>query len=94
MKINWGKVAQLVPQVLNAIDTAETFISGAKNGKVKKEAVLDYAGSLLKQAEVIAEKDFAKDEKVQEALGNLIDAYVNLQNAVRAAKSVPNKGDQ
>lgn len=85
---NWVKVGlQLVPLVIQGINQAEQRFGGGK-GREKAEHAIELAGAGLRFAEVVSGRDLVKDEAVQPALRTFIDAYVELQNAVRKAKAL------
>lgn len=85
---------KLVPYIgvaINAIELAASTIKELK-GPAKKQAVLDAVTKGLPIVENLIDKDVVNDPKVVEATGNYIDAYVALQNAIKATREAKGPG--
>jgi hypothetical protein len=89
-----GAGVKLVPYIglaINTIEIVSGLITGLK-GEDKKKAVLEAVTKALPVVEGALEKDVVNDPKVVEALKSYIDAYVSLQNAIKATQE--SKGSQ
>jgi hypothetical protein len=86
---------KLVPYIGVAINTIEAVAATIKElkGPAKKEAVLNAITKGIPIAENFLDKDVLNDPKVVEAVGDYIDAYVALQNAIAASKQVKGTGE-
>ncbi len=84
---NWLVVGlRLVPIIINAVNFVEKFIRSLK-GKDKEDAAVELAGDMLQTIEGIAGKDLVDDPLVQQAIRNVMQAVVSLQNVVRDVKA-------
>lgn len=70
--------------ILAAIDTAEEL--GGKKGKLKKKLATDIALSLLRAIEAISGRELYDEEKLAQALGPMIDAFVTYRNLTQWKK--------
>jgi len=86
---------KLVPYIGVAINTIEMVASTIKElrGPAKKQAVLDAVTKGLPIVENLIDRDVVNDSKVVEAVGDFIDAYVSLQNAIAAVKASKGTGE-
>ena len=77
-----SKVASVIIKLVRGAEGTDA------TGQEKRNAVLDAivpaVQAAIPVAELAAGKDFLNDEKVVEAAGAYVDAYVALQNAISA----------
>lgn len=77
---------RLVPYIGSAISAVESIREAKGNEKLK--AVKSAVQMGVEATESALDKDLLNDDKVQEALSGYISAYVGLQNAIAASKSL------
>ena len=100
MILDFGSVSRLVPGLIEGMQWAETLYPGHGRGAEKKEAVVEYITSLLREAvkiskslptpeKVVLLEAAVYDDKVKIIMGDLVDAISALANAVSISVKVP-----
>jgi len=76
------KVASVIGKLVRGVEGVG--VSGSDKRKAVLAAIVPAVEAAVPVAELAAGKDFLNDEKVVEAAGAYVDAYVALQNAISA----------
>jgi len=78
--MNWLHLLSIIPSILQVIASAEVIITGARQGKAKKEMVMRMVSEFLG---ILVKLDRIKPDEVQavqDAMGSLIDKIVGVFN--------------
>lgn len=75
--------ARLLPLIVGAVHGVEAIASMAR-GQDKQDAAVEAVHAAVAATELAVGKDLLNDEDVDQAVRDVIDAYVALQNAVAA----------
>lgn len=78
--MGWVKVLLLLPLIIRLIHAVEGIVSGAKQGQVKKELVMEVIGALLSalvSGGVIAE---AERKQAADIFSGLVDQAISILN--------------
>lgn len=84
--MGWLQLAlQLLPLIAGAVRAVEKLATG-KRGKEKQDAAVETVRVMLGLTEALTGQDIMKDEDVEKAVRDLIDAIVAVENAVARGK--------
>lgn len=78
---------RLVPHVIAAVHAVESLAT-AKSGKEKQDAAVEAVQAALEITEASMGRDVVDNPKVEQAVRQLIDAYIAVQNAVASVRDV------
>jgi len=81
--MKWMQVGlKLLPYIVSAVKSVEQFFTAGK-GKDKEDAAVATVHGILEVVEAGAGKDLLTDEKVIEAVRNVMKAIVSLENVIQ-----------
>lgn len=85
--MGWVQIGlKLLPFIVSAVNSIERFFRSGK-GKAKEDAAVATVHSILEAVEAGAGQDLLDNEKVQDAVRNIMRSIVSLQNIIKEARS-------
>ena len=72
---------KLLPYIVSAVKAVERFFTSGK-GKAKEDAAVASVAGILDVIEIGADKDILSNEKVADAVRDVMRAIVSLQNII------------
>jgi|TARA_R110000824_G_scaffold132891_1_gene295444 hypothetical protein len=76
---------KLLPYVVSAVNSIERFFKAGK-GQAKEDAAVATVSSILETVEAGAGKELLDNEKIQDAVRNVMKAIVSLQNIIQEVR--------
>ena len=84
--MKWLQIGmKLLPYIVSAVQSIERFFTAGK-GKAKEDAAVATVHGILDMVEAGAGQDLLDNDKVQEAVRNVMQAVVSLQNVIQEVK--------
>ena len=85
--MKWIQIGlKLLPYIVSAVQSIERFFTTGK-GKAKEDAAVATVHGILEMVEAGAGKDLLDNDKVQEAVRNVMKAVVSLENIIQELKN-------
>ena len=76
---------RILPYIVSAVKSVESFFKSGK-GKAKEDAAVASIAGILDIVEQGADKDILSNEKVSQAVRDVMKAVVSLQNIIEEVK--------
>lgn len=84
--MKWLQIGlKLLPYIVSAVKSIEQFFTSGK-GKAKEDAAVATVHGILEMVEAGAGKDLLNNEKVQQAVRDVMKAVVSLENIIQELK--------